>query len=173
MARRFLLPAMAVAVWTLAASMPSVAHDHRPPRATLRHGSLLQNGNLLRMHWSSSTKDGGCISSLIVAEERYPERGLPVGEGRFRAALRLERPDRPAGLRVVAREDDGRTQARRRDVGVSLRPRQPNGRLIGWTAVLRSRVLQDLYLRVTATWNDREGCKGTQRATWLFLVSAE
>jgi hypothetical protein len=173
MARRFLLPAMAVAVWTLAASMPSVAHDHRPPRATLRHGSLLQNGNLLRMHWSSSTKDGGCISSLIVAEERYPERGLPVGEGRFRAALRLERPDRPAGLRVVAREDDGRAQARRRDVGVSLRPRQPNGRLIGWTAVLRARVLQDLYLRVTATWNDREGCKGTQRATWLFLVSAE
>jgi hypothetical protein len=158
MARRFFLPAMAVAMWTLPASMPAVAHDHRPPRATLRHGSLLQEGNLLRLHWSSSTKDGGCISSLIVAEEKYPERGLPVD---------------PAGLRVVAREDDGQTQARRQDVGVTLRPRQPNGRLIGWTAVLRSRVVQDLYLRVTAAWEDREGCQGTQRATWLFHVSAE
>jgi hypothetical protein len=173
MARRSFLPAMAVAVWTLAASMPSVAHDHRPPRATLRHASLLQEGNLLRMNWSSSTKDEGCVSSLIVAEEKYPEQGLPVGDGRFRAALRLDRPDRPTGLRVVAREDDGQAQTQRREVGVSLRPRQPNGRLIGWTAVLRSRVVQDLYLRVTATWDDREGCKGTQRATWLFHVSAE
>jgi hypothetical protein len=166
----------AAVLGSMLSTTPADAHDHRPPRAVLRHGGLQQEGRLVRLHWSSSIEDGGCVSSLVLADVEYPERGLPVGEGRFRATLRLSSPERPAELAVVAREgrgDDGRTLGRRRDVRINLRPRRPNDRVIGWTAVLRSRVRQDLYLKITGTWKDREGCLGSQRATWAFHVTAE
>jgi hypothetical protein len=151
----------------------ALGHDHRPPRASLRHGSLFQEGRLLRYHWSSVTDDGGCVSSLIVAREGYPHPPLPVEPGRLRARIRLSRPDRPVALEVVARETNSEgSRGTRRRVAVTLRPRRPNGEVIGWTAVLRSRVEGALFLRVTGAWRDREGCRGPQRATWTFYVAA-
>jgi hypothetical protein len=165
--------ALAVLLVVLTEGGVAFAHDHRPPRASLRHGSLLQEGRLLRYHWSSVTEDGGCVSSLILAREGYPHPSLPVEAGRFRARVRLSRPDRPVTLEVVAREKDrDGTAGTRRRVAVTLRPRRPNGEVIGWTAVLRSRVEDALFLRVTGAWRDREGCRGPQRATWTFHVSA-
>lgn len=172
--RPLLVPALAMAIVALTGSTPAGAHDHRPPEAELRFGSLLQEGRLLRYHWSSRTEDG-CISSLVVARPDYPRPGLPVGPGRFQAALRLSRPDRPIELRVVAREaraEDRRQPGRHEDIGVTLRPRKPGGEVIGWTALLRSRVERDLYLRVVGSWQDRQGCLGPQRAIWLFHVTA-
>jgi hypothetical protein len=172
--RPVLLPAIAVAVWLLGASVPAGAHDHRPPEAELRFGSLLQEGALVRYHWSSKV-EGGCVSSLVVADPGYPQPGLPVGPGRFRASLRLSRSDRPTELRVLAREasaDDRRRPGRRADVAVTLRPRDPNGEVVGWAAHIRSRVDRDLYLRVTGSWEDRQGCLGPQRAVWLFHLTA-
>lgn len=169
--RLFILVAAVAAV--LGGSVPAGAHDHRPPVAQLRFGSLLQEGPLVRYHWSSVTDEGGCISSLTIGSSPHPRPGLPVGPGRFHAALRLSHPDRPVDLRVVAREageegQRGTSQA----VGYSLRPRRAGGQIIGWAAVLRSRVQEHLYLRVTGSWFDRQGCLGPQRATWLFHVSA-
>jgi hypothetical protein len=173
MPRLLVLPAIAVAVLVVKGSVPAEAHDHRPPKAELRFGSSLQKGRLVRNHWSSKTEDG-CISSLVVADPRYPRPGLPVGPGPFRAVLRLARTDRPTDLRVRAWEadaDDRRRPGRRQDVAVGLRPRKPKGEVIGWTGILRSRVERDLYLRVTGSWEDREGCLGPQRAIWLFHVT--
>jgi hypothetical protein len=161
-------------VFVLGQAGVGAAHDHHPPRATLRHGSLFQEGRLLRYHWSAVTEDGGCVSSLILARDGYPHPSLPVGPGAFRARIRLSRPDRPVALEVAARDGDPRdgTLGRRRRVAVTLRPRRPNGEVIGWAAVLRSRVEDDLFLRVTGSWRDRQGCSGPQRATWAFHLSA-
>lgn len=129
---------------------------------------------MVSYHWSSKTEDG-CISSLVVADPDYPRPGLPVGTGRFRAALRLSRPDRPTRLRVVAWEassTDRREPGRRTDVAVSLRAREPKGEVVGWAAMLGATVEQDLYLKVTGAWKDRQGCHGPQRATWLFHIAA-
>jgi hypothetical protein len=174
MARRPFLPTIALAIVAVTGSTPADAHDHRPPEAELRFGSLLQEGRLIRHHWSSKTEDG-CISSLVVADPDYPRPGLPVGPGRFRAALRLSRPDRPTELRIAAREGrgpDGRQSGRRRNVRFTLRPRRVGEEVIGWSAILRSTVEEHLYLRVTGSWDDRQGCVGRQRATWLFHVAA-
>jgi hypothetical protein len=172
--RPVLLSATAVAALLALIPIPVGAHDHRPPEAELRFGRLLQEGRLVSYHWSSKTEDG-CISSLVVANPSYPRPGLPVGPGRFRAALRLSRPDRPTRIRVVAWEAnpaDRQEPGRRADVAVSLRPREPKGEVVGWAAMLGARVERDLYLRVTGAWEDRQGCHGPQRATWLFHVAA-
>jgi hypothetical protein len=171
--RRVLLLLLATSLAGLAG--PATAHDHRPPRAEIRFGSLLQEGRLERYHWSSKTVDGGCVSSVTVADVGYPRPGLPVGPGPFRAALRLSRSDRPIDLRVTAREGrgpGGRELDERQGVRFTMRPRRAGDEVIGWAARLRSRVEQYLYLRVTGSWDDRQGCLGTQRATWLFHVSA-
>jgi hypothetical protein len=173
--RRRLSSAVAVALAVVGGPGAAVAHDHRPPRAELRFGSLLQEGRLFRYHWSSKTPEDGCVSSLIVADPGYPHPGLPVGPGKFRAAVRLSRPDRPTDLRVAAREGRGpgaRQPGVSRDVSYTLRPRRAGDEVIGWAAILRSRVDEHLYLRVTGSWDDRQGCLGRQRATWLLHVSA-
>jgi hypothetical protein len=110
-----------------------------------------------------------------VAEADFPRPGLPVGPGPFRAALRLSRPDRPSELRVAARQGrgpGGRQPGAPQDVRFTLRPRRAGEEVIGWSAILRSRVDEHLYLRVTGSWDDRQGCLGRQRATWRFHVSA-
>jgi hypothetical protein len=173
MARR--LPASLALALVLCGVIPAAAHDHRPPRAELRYGSVLQQGRLIKEHWSSRTEDGGCVSSLVVGQARFPRPGLPVGPGRFRAALRLSRSDRPTDLSVSARQGRGlrgRLLGTSQPVAWTLRPRRAGGQVIGWAAVLRSRVEDELYLRVTGTWDDRQGCLGDQRAVWLFHVSA-
>jgi hypothetical protein len=172
MARRF--PAFLAVLLVLSGVIPAAAHDHRPPRAALRHGSLLQEGRLIKEHWSSSTEDGGCVSSLVVGQVRFPRPGLPVEVGRFRAALRFSRSARP-DLSVSARSGrgpGGRLPGKSQAVSSILRPRRSGGEVIGWAAVLRSRVEDELYLRVTGTWADRQGCLGDQKAVWLFHVSA-
>jgi hypothetical protein len=169
----FLIPTM-VAIMALIGSTPAGAHDHRPPEAELRFGSLLQEGRLIRYHWSSKTEEG-CTSSLVVADPDYPRPGLPVGPGSFRAALRLSRPDRPTDLKVAARDGQGpagRRVGRRRDVRYTLRPRRAGEEVIGWSAIFRSTVEDRLFLWVTGSWGDRQGCLGPQRATWLFHVTS-
>jgi hypothetical protein len=172
---RFSILAGAVALLLLGPALPTAAHDHRPPGAELRYGSLFQDGRLVRQRWSAKTDDGGCVSSLVVVDAAYPRPGLPVGGGRFRAALRLSRPDRPTDLTVVARDGrgpGGRRLGERRGISATLRPRRAGGDVIGWAAVLASRVQDHLYLRVTGSWDDRQGCLGAQKATWLFHVTA-
>jgi hypothetical protein len=176
MTARRVAAALTVVLVVLSGVIPATAHDHRPPRAELRYGSLLQEGRLIKEHWSSRTEDGGCVSSLVVGNARFPRPGLPVGAGRFRAALRLSRSERPADLSVSARRGrgpGGRLLGKSQAVASTLRPRRAGGEVIGWAAVLRSRIEEELYLRVIGSWDDRQGCQGDQKAVWLFHVSAD
>jgi hypothetical protein len=174
LAMRFRSMTLAVLVAALSGSTPSFAHDHRPPAALLRHAGLQQEGRLLRQHWSTAVEDG-CVSSLVQASPGFPARALPVTGRSFRAIVRLSRQDRPVAISVVALEGDqeGRHLRNRGEYRATLRPRRPGGQVIGWTASFRGRMRgTDLYVKVTGTWDDREGCKGNQRATWAFHLGA-
>jgi hypothetical protein len=154
----------------------SGAEDQGPPRAILRHGDLRQAGRLIALRWTEPAGSDGCTSTLVLSRVRYPTRGLPVGEGRFRARVRFTHPQRPRSVEVTARprlDQQGDATGRPAEVRLQLRPRRPSGGdLRAWAAILTSRVEDELYLRVTARWRDRDACGDRQRATWTFHVAA-
>jgi hypothetical protein len=159
----------------VAAPFPALAHDHEPPRALLRHGTLEQEGRLIALRWTEPAGPDGCTSTLLLAKPRYPREGLPVGQGDFRARIRFAKPARPLSVQAVARPEldvEGDLTGRAADLAIRLRPRRPDGDVRAWAAIVTSRVEEDLYLRVTARWRDRDGCGDKQRATWTFHVSA-
>ena len=160
----------------LMAMAPSpVTAQGGPPRAILRHGDLRQAGKLIALRWTEPAGSEGCTSTLILSRLRYPARGFPVGEGRFRARIRFTSPERPRSVEVAAKPRlDGRGEATGRpaEVRLRLRPRRPGGDLRAWAAILTSRVEDQLYVRVTARWRDSDPCGDRQRATWTFHVTA-
>lgn len=155
---------------------PARSDDSGPPRAILRHGDRRQAGRLIALRWTEPAGSEGCTSTLILSRVRYPSRGLPVGEGAFRARVRLTNPQRPRSVEVTARprlDDQGDATGPRAGVSLRLRPRRPGGGdLRAWAAILTSRVEDELYLRVTARWRDGDSCGDRQRATWTFHVTA-
>ncbi len=166
-------------VVTLAAGSVAGAHDHRPPRATLRVGGDVREGSFHHGDgWAHAAEEPGyCYMDFLsgfprfskplkhdVGEEivvRLHKRAMPL-EVEAQRWPRVDQHDRPAGTPT--------------SVPWVLRPYVVDGATKAWEVVILPPLVQGhLYLGVGAYWADEDGCSGgvdlgSQYAAWTFHV---
>jgi hypothetical protein len=154
----------------LGAVPTAVAHDHVPPKVSLRVGGKEQRGSRGTTHWETMEDDGSCLGWTADSVWHWPP-GVEVDRGRVRARLELKKEQEPTrvtidGWREVD-EYDAPEEGHRR-YRFRLRHVQSEEGDSRWVAIFRPRVADDLYIQAYAEWADTEGCSGTQYAWWSF-----
>jgi hypothetical protein len=152
----------------LLAPATAVAHDHLPPRAVLVTDTDSGEGSAYTSSWAWRA---GKHCAGVVADGTYAFEGPPVqwvpGTG---IAVRFEKRQRPSHVMVRAYllgdPLAGVPLFGRVRVPHELRRVEVDGKRT-WEAVLSPPPWPDLWLDVTADWDDADGCGG-QHAGWKF-----
>ncbi len=174
-------PAKAAAAGILAAltvglSMPAVAGDHRPPRATLQIADDVQRGRIYHADgWTRPTRDGkGCIVTFAHGFPRFG-KALKHSDGE-EIVVRLDRGDPPLEVEVQRWprvNSDGEPEGTPTPVPFVLRP-AGTGESQAWEiSILPPVVDGHLFLGVGAYWQNNGPCGsqpdlGSQYAAWTF-----
>lgn len=157
----------------------AAAHDHRPPRATVRVGSEVQRG--LQYHadgWSTRDEDPRfCEVSFASGYPTFRKPALhTVGE---EIVVRFHKKAMPLEIEAYRwpRVDErGQAAGTSTPLPWTLRPHHVNGEVAAWEVVIIPPAVQGhLYLGVGAYWADEDGCSagvdlGSQYAAWTFHV---
>lgn len=162
--------AVAVAV-CLCGLWPAAARDRNPPDALLVTETDSGEGvNYTTSTWARG-KGKARYCTVRVADgiqywESPPVQWVPGLE----IAVRFETAHEPAKVEVIAfllgDPTTGTAIYGKVDVEHELRRVEVEGRKV-WEAVLSPPPWPDLYLDVTARWEDRDGC-GKQESAWTF-----
>ena len=169
--------AVAGAVVALAAATPALA-DHRPPIAALhvRHVADAQRGLLYSYEWVRPGGHGLCVAEAADGI-RHWGHALRVGSGKHVARIVFANRTRPRSLAISGWRrlgSGGAPVGRPHHFDYELSPRRHAGRVKAWRARFsyRLRAGHHLYFDVFGRWRDRQGCGGTQDASWTFHVKA-
>jgi hypothetical protein len=159
----------------IANSATAAAHDHRIPTATIHGNSDFRRGRLFQWEWIYPADRGRCVTSAADGPLRFRGSPLAVGVGARRVNVKFHKRQRPKGNVDIASwstvDPDGfpvgdptylPSKIFSRGAGAQRR----------WLARFTVRAPKDAYLAVTARWRDRDGCGGTQSASWRFLIGA-
>lgn len=146
---------------------PAFADDHRPPRAEILTDRDSAPAPMYSSSWA--TREGPSCRFTYTDDLREfgePVQWLPVDE----LALRFRTRHRPYDLEVDGYlvGDPLAGVPIYGHVAVPYRLRSVRvGRTLVWEAVLDAPPGADLYVDVTAWWQDVSGC-GLQAASWTF-----
>ena len=147
---------------------PAVAHDHEVPDAVLVTGQGSDVGSMYTATWAHRT---GRHCSVVATEGPYPWPAPPVRwVPGTEMAVRFETRYQPTAVRAHAYLSGDPTTGTPIYGGVDipheLRKVKVDGRTM-WEAVLSPPPWPDLWLDVSADWDDVDGC-GLQSAGWKF-----
>ncbi len=157
------------------------AHDHRPPRATLRIAGETQTGSRYSDGWIKTANEPGmCMGTFGDGFPRF-KRPLShqVGD---EIAVRLHKSAVPMELSVhrwAEVDDDGAPKGSPVPVPFALRPLLAGADIVAWDVVILPPVIDGhLYLGVDGYWADEDGCGGfpdlgSQYALWTFHAVSE
>jgi hypothetical protein len=103
------------------------------------------------------------------------KQAIRVGGGRRAARIVFRNPTRPRSLAISGwrrLDSDGEPVGRAQRFDYELSPRRRGGKVVGWRASFsfRLRAGRYLYFDVFGRWPDRQGCGGSQDASWTFHV---
>ncbi|MDQ3953919.1 MAG: hypothetical protein M3285_00005, partial [Actinomycetota bacterium] len=75
------------------------AHDHAPPRLTMRVEGETQEGKLVYTGWYTAQTDNTCVHGDIFGPDTYPE-AIEVSRGSHSVRVRIAKRHRPDYLEV-------------------------------------------------------------------------
>lgn len=154
----------------------ALAHDHRPPRATLRLDGDVQKGLVYHADgWTYPSEEPGfCDVDFGWGPARF--RNPLVHEAGERIVVRLHKTAMPLEVEVQRwpRVEDGHAAGTPIPLPWVLRPKVVDGETAAWDVIVPIPVVDGhLYLGVGAYWADEDGCAaqpdlGSQYAAWTF-----
>ncbi len=178
--RRRLLLALSL-ILPSAIPHPAVAHDHRPPRATLLLEDGRQVGHAYHDQWLAQDPNepefcgasfGSGFPTFPSALEHRP--GEPVVVRLHKDAVPME----IEAYRWRGVKKNGHAKGEPSPLPWVLRPHRVNGQVRAWEVVVGWPATSNhLYLGVAAYWADEEGCSGfldlgSQYVAWTFHAKA-
>lgn len=152
------------------------AHDHGPPKLTMKVDGETQEGKLVFTGWYTTSGDA-CVHGDLFGPDTYPE-AMGVSRGDHLVRVRIQKRHRPDYLEVhtwqAVTPEGGAGPPE--VVDHKLKRIRRDGRVVAYRVLFDVSVIKDLYVKVRASWPDREGCapqEGSQQGHWNFHLEAE
>lgn len=167
---RKLVVAALMAAAVVAASVPAVAHDHRPPRTKLTARNVEQAGQLGSYCWSHATEDPGVHERLCVDSIFTWPRAQRTRAGRP-ARIRIFKTTAPEDLNLRAWrkvDENNFPVGDGRDLTYAMKQDTVDGRTVLDVAFRLPPRPGHLYIEMFGTWQDTEGGETLQDAFWHF-----
>lgn len=146
---------------------------HHPPRVTLHDGNRLQRGNLWRSTWGSATGSDACGIGIRRGRPTFGP-AFHVGAGRQITRIRFHKSLRPRQKPIIkawtAIDADGHPKGGSELLSSRLVRERRNGHL-RWVSVIDPLVTSDLYINISAGWDDPKSCSAVNNGSWTFHIA--
>jgi len=169
------IPALVALLALVVASVPAGAHDHNPPKVTLKTSKGSQAGALWEAHWAHGS-DGPfgrtCFAFAALGSAGFPPE--PLGMALVEeASFVLAKKQKPTVVALEAWAADPTVilPAPRQDVDHKLERFTTKSGERRWRVLFTPPFLVDDYLHLHLEWKDVDGCgeQSMDLGYWLRL----
>jgi hypothetical protein len=159
------IPALAALLALAVATVPVHAHDHTPPKVTLKTSKGSQRGALWESRWANGfdygTSGGGCVVMVAIGAEGFPDQpvGFAAGE---EVTIVFAKRQKPRAVALEAWPVDPTTVTQAPSEGVDFRLQKYKvGDERRWRVAFTPPFPVEDYLHLYVRWQDTGGC-GTE-----------